>query len=283
MDRRELGAFLRSRRERIQPAEVGLPAGVRRRTPGLRRDEVAHLAFISTEYYTRLEQARAPRPSNDVIAGVARALRLSDSETVHLHRLAGVAPRPPLGPPRLVRRSIVDFIERLPDAAAIVTSAAMEVLAWNHLAAALMEDFSACSRTQRNLLRRAFLDSGPDGTVLFGVSDVEEFRRYAVAQLRSCAARYPDDPEVAALIAELRAAGALFEDIWQRREVAAEPVLRKTFRHPAVGDVTVNCDGLDIADSDQQLITYTADPGSADEQALKLLSVLGVQRLGQPG
>lgn len=76
------------------------------------------------------------------------------------------------------------------------------------------------------------LDSGPDGTVLFGVSDVEEFRRYAVAQLRSCAARYPDDPEVAALIAELRAAGALFEDIWQRREVAAEPVLRKTFRHP---------------------------------------------------
>ncbi len=114
MDKREFGAFLRSRRERISPAEVGLPAGPRRRTPGLRRDEVAHLAFISTEYYTRLEQARAPHPSGEVLSGLVRALRLSDAERAHLYLLAGVEPQRPPGPPRVVRQSIVDLLQRLP-------------------------------------------------------------------------------------------------------------------------------------------------------------------------
>src|SRR5690349_16479031 len=108
MDRRELAAFLRSRRERIIPADVGLPAGPRRRTPGLRREEAAQLAFISTEYYTRLEQARGPRPSQEVLAGLARALRLSDAERDHLHRLAGAPPARAPGPSREVRQSILD-------------------------------------------------------------------------------------------------------------------------------------------------------------------------------
>jgi transcriptional regulator with XRE-family HTH domain len=102
VDRRELAGFLRSRRERITPADVGLPAGPRRRTPGLRREEAAQLAFISTEYYTRLEQARGPRPSREVLAGLARALRLSDAERGHLHHLAGAPPGPPPGPSREV-------------------------------------------------------------------------------------------------------------------------------------------------------------------------------------
>ncbi|MGO4418605.1 helix-turn-helix transcriptional regulator, partial [Streptomyces sp. MCAF7] len=195
MDRRELADFLRSRRERITPADVGLPAGPRRRTPGLRREEVAQLAFISTEYYARLEQARAPRPSREVLAGLARALRLTDAERDHLHHLAGAPPGPLPGPSREVRQSILDLLHRLPQAAATVMSATFEVLAWNDLAAALMEDFSALQRRDRNLVRRVFLGPHRDGQRLYGVSDADAFARNSAQRLRATAARYPDDPE----------------------------------------------------------------------------------------
>ncbi|GAA0232160.1 helix-turn-helix transcriptional regulator [Cryptosporangium japonicum] len=274
MDRRELADFLRSRRERITPAEVGLPAGRRRRTPGLRREEVARLAFISPEYYSRLEQARGPRPSREVLAGLARALRLSDAERVHLHQLAGAPPTPPPGPPREVRPSILDLIERLPLSAAFVTAADYEVLAWNDLAAALMEDFSAVPRGERNLLRRAFLGS------LYGVSDRAEFERSSTRQLRAVVARYPNDPEVRALVDDLHRGSERFRALWASHDVASSPTLRKTFHHPLVGPVTVNCDALDVADRDQRVVIYTAVPGSASEEALRLLSVVGTQQLG---
>ncbi|MFF7978975.1 helix-turn-helix transcriptional regulator [Streptomyces sp. NPDC007901] len=279
MDRQELAAFLRSRRERISPAEVGLPRGPRRRTPGLRREEVAQLAFISTEYYTRLEQARGPRPSREVLGGLARALRLSDAERVHLHHLAGAPPAPPPGPPREVRQSLLDLLGRLPQAAAFVTSATCEVLAWNDLAAALMEDFSARPPRERNLMRRAFLDPGPEGRRLYGVSDVDAFARHSARRLRATAARYPDAPEVTGLVAELLAGSEEFRRLWESHEVSAEPTLTKTFRHPVVGPVTVNCDALDITDRDQQVVIYTATPGSHSEEALRLLSVIGTQRM----
>lgn len=275
VDRQELALFLRSRRERITPAEVGLPAGTRRRTPGLRREEVAQLAFISTEYYARLEQGRAPRPSREVLGGLARALRLSDAERDHLHHLAGAPPAPPAGPSREVRRSILDLLERLPLAAATVISASYEVIAWNDLAAALMEDFSALPRRDRNLVRRAFLGPG----VLYGVSDAAAFARSSVLRLRATAARYPDDPEVAALIRDLLAGSDRFRSLWASHDVADEHTLVKTFQHPLVGPVTVNCDVLDIADRDQRLVIYTAAPGSADEEALRLLSVIGTQSM----
>ncbi|WP_369798419.1 helix-turn-helix transcriptional regulator [Mycobacterium sp. URHB0044] len=282
VNRQELGAFLRSRRERITPSDVGLPAGRRRRTPGLRRDEVAHLAFISTEYYTRLEQARSPHPSLEVLAGLARALRLSDVERMHLHHLAGVPP-PAVGPSRVVRQSILDLLHRLPQAAAIVVSASMEVIAWNDLALALMEDFSALARRDRNLVRRAFLGPHPEGVRLYGVSDVDEFARVSAHKLRATAARYPDDPEIADLVTELLTGSAEFEALWATHDVAAPTMLRKTFRHPMVGPVTVNCDTLDIADRDQRMVIYTADPGSPSDEALRLLSVVGTQRLDAPG
>jgi transcriptional regulator with XRE-family HTH domain len=132
-------------------------AGPRRRTPGLRREEAAQLAYIATEYYTRLEQARAPRPSREVLAGIARALRLSDAERGHLHHLAGAPPAPPPGPSREVRQSLLDLLGRLPQAAAIVLSASYEVIAWNDLACALMGDFATLPRRDRNLVRRVFL------------------------------------------------------------------------------------------------------------------------------
>ncbi|MEU0278721.1 helix-turn-helix transcriptional regulator [Streptomyces sp. NPDC006195] len=279
MDRQELAAFLRSRRERITPADVGLPAGPRRRTPGLRREEAAQLAYISTEYYTRLEQARGPRPSREVLAGLARALRLSDPERDHLHHLAGAPPGPPPGPSREVRQSILDLLRRLPQAAAIVTSATYEVIAWNDLAAALMEDFSAVPPRDRNLVRRTFLDPSPRGQRLYGVSDVDAFARASAQQLRAVAARYPGDPEVTELVDELLAGSEEFTRLWGSHDVSAEPALRKTFQHPLVGPVTVDCDALDITDRDQRVVIYTATPGSPSEEALRLLSVIGTQRM----
>ncbi|MER0479715.1 helix-turn-helix transcriptional regulator [Streptomyces sp. Edi2] len=281
--RRELGDFLRSRRERITPADVGLPAGPRRRTPGLRREEVAQPAFISTEYYTRLEQARALHPSREVLAQLARALRLSDTERDHLHHLADAPPLPPPGPSREVRQSIVDLLHRLPGAAAIVISATYEVIAWNDLAAALMEDFSALSRRDRSLLRRAFLGPHRHGRRLYGVSDADAFTRTSAQHLRAAAARYPTDPEVTGLVQELLADSAEFARIWAAHDITARPTPCKTFAHPLVGPVSVNCDVLDITDPDQQLLIYTAPPGTPSEEALRLLSVVGTQRMGVPG
>ncbi|AEW98534.1 helix-turn-helix transcriptional regulator [Streptantibioticus cattleyicolor] len=283
MDKRELAGFLRSRRERISPADIGLPAGPRRRTPGLRREEVAQLAFISTEYYTRLEQARAPRPSREVLAGLTRALRLTDAERDHLHHLAGTPPGPPPGPSREVRPSLLDLLRRLPQAAALVLSATYEVIAWNDLAAALLEDFSALSRRDRNLVRRAFLGPRPDGRRLYGLSDADTFAHTMAQNLRATAARYPDDPEVTGLVDELLAGSAEFAGVWASHGVRAEPTLCKTLHHPLVGPVHVNCDVLDVTDRDQRVVIYTAAPGSPSEEALRLLAVVGTQRMEVSG
>jgi transcriptional regulator with XRE-family HTH domain len=277
MDKQELGAFLRSRRERLRPQDAGLPTGPRRRTPGLRREEVAVLAHISTEYYVRLEQGRAPRPSAEVLAAIAAALRLTDAESDHLHVLAGTAPSRTGRHRRDVRPSILALLERLPQTAAFVTSATFEVLAWNDLAAALMEDFGRLAPRERNLARRAFLGSGPDGTPLYGVSDADEFRQHVVMELRATLARYPADPAVTGLVAELRDGSAEFARLWERHDVHHMPVLTKTFRHPAVGEITVDCDSLALTDRDQHLVLYSAPPGSPSAESLALLNVLGTE------
>ncbi|KOV82113.1 helix-turn-helix transcriptional regulator [Nocardia sp. NRRL S-836] len=274
MDKQELGAFLRSRRARLQPQDVGLPPGPRRRTPGLRREEVAVLAHISTEYYVRLEQGRAPRPSGEVLAGIAGALRLTDVESDHLHLLAGTAPTRSGLHRRDVRPSILTLLERLPHTAGFVTSAVFEVLAWNDLAAALMEDFAALAPRERNLARRAFLGpQHPDA--VYGISDLAEFRHHVVMQLRAAHARYPSDPAVTGLVEELLDGSPDFARLWERRDIQVAPVLTKTFRHPSVGEVTVECDSLALTERDQHLVLYTAPPGSRDSEALALLHVLG--------
>lgn len=270
MDKQELGAFLRSRRERLRPEDVDLPSGPRRRTPGLRREEVAVLSHISTEYYVRLEQGRAPRPSGEVLAGIAAALRLTDAESDHLHVLAGTVPSRSGLHRRDVRPSILTLLERIPQTAAFVVSAAYEVLAWNDLAAALMEDFGELAPEDRNLARKAFL-----GPALYGVSDGAEFRHGVVLELRATLARYPSDPAVNALVTELREGSREFARLWERHDVRSPQVLRKTFRHPVVGDVTVDCDHLTLDDRDQHLMLYTAPQGSRDAEALALLNVLG--------
>jgi len=275
MDKKELGAFLRSRRERLQPEDVGLPSGSRRRTPGLRREEVAVLAHISTEYYVRLEQGSAPRPSGEVLAGIAGALRLVDAEADHLHVLAGTAPTTARLHRRDVRPSILALLERLPQTAAFVTSATYEVLAWNDLAAALMEDFGRLVPEDRNLARRAFLGPVGPGTHHYRLSDGVEFRHQVVMELRATLARYPEDPAVVGLVDELRAGSPDFARLWDRHDVQAAPALTKTFRHPAVGEITVDCDSTTLSDRDQRLVLYSAPQGSRDAEALALLDILG--------
>jgi transcriptional regulator with XRE-family HTH domain len=283
MNKQELGAFLRSRRERLRPEDVGLLAGPRRRTPGLRREEVAVLAYISTEYYVRLEQGRAPRPSGEVLAGIAGALRLTDAESDHLHVLAGTAPTRTGLHRRDVRPSILALLERLPQTAAFVTSAAFEVLAWNDLAAALMEDFAKLAPEDRNLARRAFLGTARAGAALYGISDAAEFRHHVVIGLRSALARYPSDPVMAKLVNDLRDGSPEFARLWEQHDVQAPPTLTKTFRHPVVGEITVDCDSLTLTDRDQHLVLYSAQPGSHGAQALALLNVLGIESANASG
>lgn len=281
MDKHELGAFLRSRRERLRPEDVGLARGARRRTPGLRREEVAVLSHISTEYYVRLEQGRAPRPSGEVLAAIAVALRLTDAESDHLHVLAGTAPRRTGLHRRDVRPSILALLDRLPGTAAFVTSATFEVLAWNDLTVALMEDFGLLTPHERNLARRAFLGPAPADRPLYGVTDATEFRQHVVMRLRATRARYPCDPAVTGLVDELCQGSPDFARLWQRHDVRATPMLTKTFHHPVVGTITVDCDSLALTDRDQHLVLYTAPAGSPDAETLALLTVIGPDYAGR--
>jgi len=277
MDKHALGRFLRLHRERLTPATVGLPAGGPRRTPGLRREEVAQLAHISTQYYTRLEQARGPHPSRHVLAALGRALRLNDAERDHLYTLGGQPAEPP-GPSADVPDRIMDLIERLPDTAAIVLDAKYDVLAWNPLAAALLEDFSAQPRRERNMIRRYFLH--PDANQRhYGISGGGDFGRFAAGHLRAAAARYPDDPATQGLVRELLRGSPEFAALWPSPEVSDQRHLLKTVDHPQVGPITLTCDILLVPERDQHVVLFTAEAGTPAHDALRLLSVVGLQQL----
>ncbi|MBP2340071.1 transcriptional regulator with XRE-family HTH domain [Saccharothrix coeruleofusca] len=271
MDRRALGQFLRRRREALTPADVGLVAVGRRRTPGLRREEVAAMAHCSTDHYTRLEQARGSAPSRHVLHSIARALRLDDTERDHLLALADDVERVPGSPSVDVPRHVRDLIDRLPLTAALVRDARSDVLAWNPLAAVLLSGFFTSFHHERNLLRRYFLHPDPDVRYLSRI-DEDQFARQAVAALRGSANRYPHDARTRRLVAELRDGSAWFREMW------AEPVRpggrsgRKSLRHPAEGTLTLNYDVLDVPDRDHQVVLFTAAPGSRSEEALRKLA-----------
>ncbi|MEV6285862.1 helix-turn-helix transcriptional regulator [Kribbella sp. NPDC051770] len=281
MDRQQLAEFLRIRRAGLRPEDAGLPAGLRRRTPGLRREEVAALATMSTDYYTRLEQARGPHPSRAVLAGLARALQLSTAERDHLFRLAGEEPGPPPGPPREVRGGVLRMLARL-DAPGMVLDAKYDVLAWNPLAAALITDFSALPEAKRNLLRLRFLDRARQAD-LFGEEATAEFAREAAADLRAATSKYPDDPSIRALVADLLRGSEEFARIWALHEVGTQESMCQTLHHPVVGRIDVVAEVLVIPERDQRIVLYAAEPGSASEQALRLLDVVGIQSLSARG
>jgi transcriptional regulator with XRE-family HTH domain len=266
VSRQELALFLRRRREDLGPGELGLPAAGQRRTPGLRREEVAALAHMSVDYYTRLEQARGPHPSPRVLDALTGALRLSPAERSHLFRLAGASPTPPAGPVRRVRPYVVNLLRRMPEAAAVVTDAGYDVIAFSPLADALLGDL----RREPNLARRRFLRPGSGSG-----RATEEFARIAVARLRASADRYPDDPALARLLAELRAGSPEFTDLWRTHPVHTPGHRTKTLDHPRLGPLQLNCDVLPIPDDDQQVVFITADPGTTTARALRELSGAG--------
>ena len=275
VDRTQLAEFLRGRRSRVQPDDVGLVGGARRRTPGLRREEVAALAGISVDYYTRLEQARGPRPSRQVLAALARALRLYEAERQHLYHLAGEVPEPPGRPSREVPAGVLHLLDRLDDTPAYVIDAKYDVLAWNRMAVALLGDFAAIPEPDRNIVWQAFC--GPRPVDRYPGPEVDEFAEQCVADLRAASARYPDDPGIRQLLDRLRANSPEFVRRWQQHRVCVPRRTTKRLHHPVVGEMELECEPLDIADRGQRLVVYTAAPGSRSAEALRLLNVVGTQ------
>lgn len=277
IDRAQLAHFLRRSRARLAPSDVGLVVGVRRRTPGLRREEVAQLAGMSADYYTRLEQSRGPRPSRQILGALARALRLSEDERDHLFHLAGEEPPRDAGAAGHVRPGLLLVLDRLDDTPAQVVSDAGDVLAQNAMAAALVGDAASRPPRERNIVRRFFLD--PAARELFPPGDREEQARRHVAHLRAVLAARPDDARAGALVAELRGRSAEFSTLWDEHEVAVRRADVKRFQHPVVGLMELECEVLLSAEHDQRLIVYTARPGSESYERLRLLRVVGLQDL----
>jgi transcriptional regulator with XRE-family HTH domain len=278
VDRTELGAWLRSWRERLHPSDVGVPAGTRRRTPGLRREEVALLAGVSVDYLTRLEQGRGPRPSEAVLNALARALRVTDAEREALFHLAGGAPPPPGRIRSGVRPAVLRLMDRFTDLPALLLDAKTEVLAWNPMAAALLGDLSAVPRERRNIARQAF--GGAHEWA--GTDQVERERldRALVSDLRRSAARYPDDPGMRRLVDDLRSTSPTFARLWALRELDERHGDVKRIRHPELGVLELECTSLEVSGDDQRLLVYSAPPGTPAADALALLRVVGLQRMG---
>ncbi|EDY47218.1 helix-turn-helix domain-containing protein [Streptomyces clavuligerus] len=277
MDKHGLAAFLRNKREQTRPEDVGVPRGPRRRTPGLRREEVAELAHISIDHYNRLEQARGRNPSPQVLQAIAHALRLSDQERSHLFSLAGEREddRSRL-PSRAVAPATALLLDRLTDTPALVVDNTCRVVAWNRLAGTLFGDFSALPTTDRSLLRGIFLspdsERGPHG-----LSDPRGLMAGAVGYLRVATTRYPDSAELHGLIAELRADSPAFAELWDSYQLHVDHHAREVFRHPQIGEIELDFDVLTVPDRDQQMVIFTAEPGSSAYRNLQLLNVVDTQ------
>ena len=271
----ELAACLRSWRDRLQPADAGLPAGGARRAPGLRREEVAHLAGLSVDYLARLEQGRATHPSPSVLAPLARALRLSDDERAHLFRVAGHT-EPDAGRMRRhLTPSVQRVLDRLADVPVTVVDAGWYVIAANPLARALVGDQTGAPARERNVVWRHF--TGAPSRVVRNAAEIARFEAQVVADLHDALGRFPRDEPLRALIDDLREREPRFAELWERHPVARHGAARKTILHPEVGEITLDCDVLTVRGSDLRLIVYTAEPGSADAQALALVDAVGLQ------
>jgi transcriptional regulator with XRE-family HTH domain len=277
VDRTELADFLRHRRTRIAPADVGLSPSARRRTPGLRREEVAQLAGMSTDHYTRLEQARGSRPSRQMLAAVARALRLTGDERDHLFYLAGEEPPRDLPTTQHVRPGVLLVLDRLTDTPAQVVNDRGDILAQNAMAKALHGDSSTRPEAERNIVWHYF--TNPSARELFPAEDRDRAARTAVADLRAALARRPDDTRLAGLVRRLRARSEEFAALWNTHDVAVRRTDVKRFQHPVVGPLELDCEVLLSPEHDQRLIIHTARPGSASHERLELLRVVGLQDL----
>jgi transcriptional regulator with XRE-family HTH domain len=264
----QLGEFVRTRRARVSPELVGLDAGSRRRVPGLRREELAQLAHVSTDYVVRLEQGRIGRPSPDILEALARGLLLDPVERRHLFRLAATSePASGDGSGTHVRAGLELLVSSLEPSPAVVLSRRLDLLVWNPTAEALLGPFGA----ERNYARLVFGD--PATRALH--ADWEEAARETVALLRLAAARYPNDEALRLLIAGLRAHSEAAAGWWNAHDVGEKRHGVKRYTHPTVGRLTLHYEAFLLADDGDQLLTiYAADPRTDDAERLAQLSEL---------
>ncbi|HVV20571.1 MAG TPA: helix-turn-helix domain-containing protein [Pseudonocardiaceae bacterium] len=263
-----LGTFLRARRARVRPEQVGLPPGSgRRRTPGLRREELATLAGVSVDYLNRLEQGRETNPGSGVLDAVAAALLLNEEEHAHLYALARHAGRtdgPQRRPDNVVRPGIRLLLENIRPCPAYVLSRYGDVLAANPEGLALHTGLEAWPADRRNTVRYLFRD--PITRELF--PDRDWLARVTVGRLHRLAGEDPDAPELTALITELRDHSAEFAQLWDLHDIATRGSDRRLFHHPLVGDVTLESETLYLGDSGLRMTVYQAAPGTDDHRAL---------------
>ncbi|WP_328392123.1 helix-turn-helix domain-containing protein [Nocardia sp. NBC_00416] len=274
MDRaRQLSEFLKTRRARLRPEEAGAADfGGRRRVPGLRREELALLAGVSVDYYTRLEQGRARNVSPGVLDAVARALQLDADERRHLHNLAepGTARKRPSRPQR-VGPEMRQALEALAAVPAYIVGRRLDILAWNELARALVADFPGLPKAERNMARLVFLDEAARDLY----PDWQTKARDTVANLRYDAGRHPDDPQLAALIGELSLVSDEFRRLWAEHDVHAKTRGRKRFRHPQIGELALDYVAMRAPDDpDMTMMIYSAPADSAAAADLRLLAAL---------
>jgi transcriptional regulator with XRE-family HTH domain len=279
MDRAELADFLRHRREALQPGDVGLPAGARRRTRGLRREEVAALAAMSADYYTRLEQQRGPQPSEQMLASLARALRLTSGERDYLFQMAGHNPPATVAAATHVAPALLRVLDRLADTPALILSSLGETLVQNRMAAALFGDSSGYTGLARSGIYRWFTD--PSERLVYPEDDRDRQSRAQVANLRAAYGSMGPQSRAGELVRVLQKASPEFAGLWDRHEVAKRFEDHKVLVHPEIGPMELDCQVLFTDDQSQALLVLTAPPHTEADEKLQLLAVLGPERFAR--
>jgi transcriptional regulator with XRE-family HTH domain len=276
MDRARLADYLRTRREALQPEDVGLPRGQRRRTRGLRREEVAVLSDMSIDYYSRLEQPRGPHPSEQMLGALARGLRMSLEERDHLFQLAGYATPPRTADSDHVNPGLMRIFDGLRGSAAQVLTHLGESLLQTPLSVALLGDEGRFTGLSRSAHYRWF--TSPSARLRVPADDHAERGRMIVADLQSS---YGRSPRASAIVDSLRSSSPEFQDLWSQNPVASRYCAMKRLVHPEVGELELDCQRLIDPDQSQQLVVYTAPPGTASADKLVLLGLS--QTPAQPG
>jgi transcriptional regulator with XRE-family HTH domain len=276
MDRAALASFLRTRREALRPEDLGLPPGARRRAPGLRREEVASLAAMSTDYYTRLEQQRGPRPSEGMLSSLARALRLSKDERTYLFQIAGHNAPSSASVSTHVVPALLRVMDPLEDTPAMILSDLAETLVQNRMAKALFGDRTQHTGLARSDIYRWF--TNPDERRVYPADDHDRQSRALIANLRAASGSMGARSRASELVATLSKESPEFARLWARQEVAKRFADHKIVVHPQLGEIELDCQALHNDDHTQVLLVLTAAPRSEAAEKLQLLGVLGTER-----
>lgn len=272
----ELGEYLRARRAQVTPADVDLPTTGQRRVAGLRREEVALLAGLSVDYYTRLEQGRERRPSPQVVDALAAALRLPEDARHHLFRLAALSPRDHGTSDARVDPALLQLMSMWPHNPAIVYNRAYDVLASNQIADALFSQWAHST----NLMHVVFTE--PGARTFY--ADWAAVAADAVAGFRHGHGQAPNDPRIRTVLTELLQDSPEFAELWTRHDARRKSAQRKHFRHPEVGPLTLAMQTFDVRSTPgQELVVYHAEAGTTSAEALALLGSLAVSAAQPPG